>query len=480
MSELKYAAAYIRVSDHRQEEYSPASQLKQIREFAKKNGYIVPDEFVYQDDGISAKTVTKRPQFNNMIATAKEKTPPFEAILVWKFSRFARNQEESIVYKSLLKKNGVDVVSVSEPIMEGPFGGLIERIIEFFDEFYLIRLSGEVRRGMTEKVERGEPICAPAFGYRIENKQYFPSEDAPLVRDVFESYLNGESIRHIAQRLGSLGVRTRFGNLPDHRWIDYMLNNPVYIGKIRWCPEGRAASRRDYHNEKTMITDGKHEPIIENELWDAVQKKIAENKLRYQKFQRTTQPVQFMLKGLVRCSACGSTLVSGSDKENLRLQCHSYSRGTCHTSHSVSAKALNNAVIASLEDCIARNDFDIEIKSNYVSKNGTNYEKLIADAEKKLHRIKEAYMNGIDTLEEYTSNKKLITAEIERIKKERLEEAAKSDTRIVNFAAQATDVYNFIINPNNTEESKNKALRTIISHITYNKADKSVSVHYYA
>lgn len=480
MSELKYAAAYIRVSDHRQEEYSPASQLKQIREFAKKNGYIVPDEFVYQDDGISAKTVTKRPQFNNMIATAKEKTPPFEAILVWKFSRFARNQEESIVYKSLLKKNGVDVISVSEPIMEGPFGGLIERIIEFFDEFYLIRLSGEVRRGMTEKVERGEPICAPAFGYRIENKQYYPSDDAPIVRDVFESYLNGEPMRRIAQRLGSLGVRTRFGNPPDHRWIDYMLNNPVYIGKIRWCPDGRAASRRDYHNEKNMITDGKHEPIIDVELWNAVQKKIADTKLRYGKFQRTQQPVQFMLKGLVRCSSCGSTLVAVTDKKTLRLQCHSYSRGTCHVSHSVTAQMINEAVIKTLENCISTNNFDLEIKSNYVSKNGTDYEKLIADAKKKLHRVREAYMNGIDTIEEYTEAKKSITAEIERIKKERLEEASKSDTRIMNFAERVQEVYSFITNDSNTEQSKNEALRTIISRIVYNKADKSVSVHFYA
>ena len=480
MSELKYAAAYIRVSDHRQEEYSPASQLKQIREFAKKNGYIVPDEFVYQDDGISAKTVTKRPQFNNMIATAKEKTPPFEAILVWKFSRFARNQEESIVYKSLLKKNGVDVISVSEPIMEGPFGGLIERIIEFFDEFYLIRLSGEVRRGMTEKVERGEPICAPAFGYRIENKQYYPSDDAPIVQDVFESYLSGEPMRHIAQRLGSLGVRTRFGNPPDHRWIDYMLNNPVYIGKIRWCPDGRAASRRDYHNEKNMITDGKHEPIIDIELWNAVQKKIADTKLRYGKYQRTQQPVQFMLKGLVRCSSCGSTLVAVTDKKALRLQCHSYSRGACHVSHSVSAQMINEAVIQTLENCISTNNFDLEIKSNYVSKNGTDYEKLIADAEKKLHRVREAYMNGIDTIEEYTEAKKSITAEIERIKKERLEEASKSDTRIMNFAERVQEVYSFITNDSNTEQSKNEALRTIISRIVYNKADKSVSVHFYA
>ena len=160
---MKTAAAYIRVSDNRQDEYSPSSQLKLIREHAKKNDVIVPDEYVFYDDGISAKSAKKRTAFNNMIALAKDKEHPFDIIYVWKFSRFARNQEESIVYKSLLKKKGVQVVSVSEPILDGAFGSLIERIIEWMDEYYLIRLSGEVTRGMTEKATRGEPLSIPPF-----------------------------------------------------------------------------------------------------------------------------------------------------------------------------------------------------------------------------------------------------------------------------------------------------------------------------
>ena len=56
-----------------------------------------------------------------MIATAKQPSHPIDVILVWKFSRFARNQEESIVYKSMLKKDRVDVVSVSEPLIRRAF-----------------------------------------------------------------------------------------------------------------------------------------------------------------------------------------------------------------------------------------------------------------------------------------------------------------------------------------------------------------------
>ncbi len=60
----------------------------------------------------------KRPEFQKMIALAKQPSHPIDVILVWKFSRFARNQEESIVYKSMLKKDNVDVISVSEPLIE--------------------------------------------------------------------------------------------------------------------------------------------------------------------------------------------------------------------------------------------------------------------------------------------------------------------------------------------------------------------------
>ena len=246
---LKVAAAYIRVSDERQDEYSPESQLKLIQKYAKDHEYIVPDEYIFYDDGISAKSVKKRKEFNRMIALAKSDEKPFSAIFVWKFSRFARNQEESIVYKSLLKKKGVSVVSVSEPIADEVFGSLIERIIEWMDEYYLIRLSGEVKRGMIEKAGRGEPVSIPPFGYDLKNKKLLPNADAPYVSDIFNAYLNGAGQREIARNLALKGIKTRRGNAPDNRFIDYILNNPVYIGKIRWSTDGKAASRRDYSNE---------------------------------------------------------------------------------------------------------------------------------------------------------------------------------------------------------------------------------------
>lgn len=113
---MKTAAAYIRVSTEEQTELSPDSQIRLIKEYADKNGYNVPDEFIFHDDGISGRTAAKRPGFNRMIGAAKLRPRPFDAILLWKFSRFARNREDSIVYKSMLRKLGIEVISISENV----------------------------------------------------------------------------------------------------------------------------------------------------------------------------------------------------------------------------------------------------------------------------------------------------------------------------------------------------------------------------
>ncbi|HCA54337.1 MAG TPA: recombinase family protein, partial [Ruminococcaceae bacterium] len=91
---MKTAAAYIRVSTDDQTEYSPASQLEKIRAYAAHNGYNLPAEYIFVDEGISGRHTAKRAAFNRMIAAARQSPKPFDAILVWKFSRFARSRED--------------------------------------------------------------------------------------------------------------------------------------------------------------------------------------------------------------------------------------------------------------------------------------------------------------------------------------------------------------------------------------------------
>lgn len=480
---LRIGSAYIRVSDERQDEYSPDSQLKKVREYAAKEGYIIPDEFVFYDDGISGKNVKKRDDFNRMIALAKEKTHPFDVIYVWKFSRFARNQEQAILYKNLLRKNGVSVVSVSEPLPDGPFGSLIERVIEWMDEFYLINLGAEVSRGMAEKFSRGEPTCPPPFGYMIKDKMYYPDEEsgnADIVRDAFKLYAKGVKQRELANMLADRGVRTKRGNVPDNRFVDYMLTNPCYIGKLRRSSDGsRAISRRHVDDENIMVIDGHHEPIISMELWEEVQRIRDAQKKAYPKYARREQPIEYMLKGLVRCSACGATLVCNSTngKYNTRsLQCHNYSRGSCHTSHSIVMPKIEAAFKEGLRQAIGDKQFTIvPSKPKDSEPKAIDYDKLIEVEQRRLARAKEAYLAEIDTIEQYGKNKKEITEKIEELK-------SKRDKQIVvnvdmdAFSKKVLGVLEFIERDDVTVVAKNEALRTIIETIIYEKAKGNLAI----
>ena len=483
---LKIGSAYIRVSDERQDEYSPDSQLKKIREYAAKEGYMIPDEYVFYDDGISGKSVKKRDDFNRMIALAKEKTHPFDVIYVWKFSRFARNQEEAMVYKNLLRKCGVSVVSVSEPIPEGHFGSLIERIIEWTDEYYLVNLGAEVMRGMTEKASRGEPTCAPPFGYFMRDGKYYPDEEsgkANIVREVFTLYANGVKQREIALLLSEKGIRTRYGKKPENRWVDYMLHNHCYIGKIRWCPDGtKAVSKRRLDNENIMIVDGHHEPLISMELWDKVQKMLEDQKKAYSKYAKRQQPVEHMLKGLVRCSACGGTLaVNGtSGKEKVRcIQCCNYSRGSCRTSHSITLPRIEAAFIEGVKKAVREKQFTITPhKPKKSDPNVIDFDKLIAIEERRLERAKEAYLAEIDSIEQYAQNKKEITARIDDLKARRDKDIEK-EVNIDDFAVKVAGIVEFIEREDVTVSAKNEALHRIIEKIVFEKAKGNLAIYFH-
>ena len=484
---LNIGSAYIRVSDERQDEYSPDSQLKKIREYAEKEGYIIPDEYVFYDDGISGKNVKNRENFNRMIAIAKEKEHPFDRIYVWKLSRFARNQEQSIVYKNLLRKVGVSVVSVSEPLPDGPFGSLIERIIEWMDEFYLINLGTEVIRGMTEKVSRGEPVVYAPFGYLNADKTYIPDEEsgnADIVREIFQRYADGEKQREIAVSLGMRGVRTKRGNLPENRWIDYILWNPAYIGKIRWTPDGtKFVSKRDYTNESIQISDGNWQPLITMELWEKVQEMLHTQKKAYPKYAKKQQPIQYMLKGIARCSSCGGTLamssaVSGKNKTRT-MQCCNYSKGSCLVSHSITIPKIETAFIKGLKKAVEEKKFDLAPTVKKKAEAPTvDYDKLIAIEERKLTRAKEAYLAEIDTIEQYKQNKKEITDKIGDLKSKRDKEAFH-EIDVDAFADKVSGIVKLIEREDITEEAKNEILHTIIEKVVYRKAEGDLAIYFH-
>lgn len=472
---MKTAAAYIRVSTEDQVEYSPDSQLKAIRDYARKNDMILLEEFIFVDEGISGRKAAKRPEFMKMIGTAKIKPKQFDVILLWKFSRFARNREDSIVYKSMLRKQcGIEVISISEQLGEDKTSILIEALIEAMDEYYSINLAEEVRRGMTEKAQRGEVVSTPPFGYDVKDNVFVPNpETAPIVKMIFNKYLSGRGCLEIAKELNTMGIRTKYGNKWENRGVEYVLRNVVYTGKLTWTPV--KSKTRDYKNEATIITQGKHEPIIEQEIFDKVQEMILEKKKLFPKHSRQSSN-EFMLKGFLKCSNCGGALVYAL---NDRVQCNRYSKGTCEVSHSASLSKLNASVINALKSDLETQNFNIyNIKSAEEQKGSDITPMLIEKEKKKLERIKEAYAAGIDTLEEYCSNKEKILKAIEELDKNKKSSVITKEDMHKKLSATIRQSLDILEDPNCSESLKNITLRSFVRQIVYAKKTQSIEILY--
>lgn len=487
--ETKYAFGYVRVSTGKQDELSPDSQAKLLKDYAKSHGYVVSK--IFYEVGISGRKADKRPEFQKMIGLAKSSDHPADAILVWKYSRFARNQEESIVYKSLLKKkHNVDVISVSEPLVDGPFGSLIERIIEWMDEYYSVRLSGEVTRGMREKAERGGYQARPPLGYKIVTHKEPPvivPEEAEIVKLIFEKYANENlGIFEIARLLNMHNFKTSHGKEFERRSIEYILQNPTYCGMIRWNRTINETNEIRPESE-WIVTDGEHPAIISKELFDKAQERY-----RREYRPRGARPVstyKHWLSGVVKCPACGRTMTANTIRNNTRVyshfRCYGYTKGKCMANNSISSIKLEPAVLESIKTVLDNGKITyrkIEAKTDDTVDLKTILEDQIKKIDVKLQRIKEAYMNGIDTMEEYKENKQAVQEEKQHLEKqlsEIKEEKSNSKDDDEDMLLRVKNVYDILSSDSVDATTKNDVLRSVVEKIIYEKDKDLLKVYYY-
>lgn len=491
--ELLVAALYIRVSTDKQEELSPDSQKRLLLEYAKNHDMVVSEKHIYIENGISGRKADKRPKFQQMIAAAKSDAHPFDVILLWKFSRFARNQEESIVYKSMLRnKCHVDVVSISEPLIDGPFGGLIERIIEWMDEFYSIRLSGDVTRGMTENALRGAYQCRPPLGYKIPYHKATPEivpEEADIVRTIFDKYVNEKmSIFAIVKYLNSLGLKTSHGKPFEKRSLEYILQNPGYAGDIRW---NRTVNETNEIRDPSewIIRPGHHPAIISKELFLQAQERY--NSEYQRRNAKPSEVTKHWLSGVLKCPSCGRSLSScvihrKTLPDTFSFQCCGYLKGKCSHDCYVREEFIAPTVIMALEKALERGTVSYSIKRAGKRKSDNKeletLKKSLDRLVQKEERIKEAYMDGIDTKEEYRNNKERLQQERDELQQmiSNLEqsdsEEVSNDSRMLNSISNILDILH---SPNFSMQEKNAALKSIVEQIVYTKEENHIDVDLY-
>lgn len=460
---MKTGALYIRVSTEDQAELSPDAQKRLLLDYAKKNDIIVSKDFIFSES-VSGRHVQKRPEFQRMIATAKQPSHPIDVILVWKFSRFARNQEESIVYKSMLKKDRVDVVSVSEPLIEGPFGSLIERIIEWMDEYYSIRLSGEVLRGMKEKALQHGYQTTPCLGYdAVGHGKPFVINEAEYamvsyIMDLYDNQNMDETA--IARRCNDLGYRTKRGNPFERRTVDRILENPFYCGTVIW---------------NGVEFEGAHEVRLSRERFEKRQELIASRKRPIK--ARNVSACKHWLSGLLKCSICGATLSYTGSNACPYFQCWKYAKGFHKTSVALSVKKAEEAVTDYFDQILSGAEFSYVRKSQPKDSNDLEIDRLqkeLSKLEIREKRIREAYESEIDTLEEYKANKERLAAsrlklnsQIENLLHD--QEEPEIDTE--KILREIKSVNDILKNPDVEYEEKGLLIRSVVDQIVYDKEE---------
>lgn len=476
----KVAAAYIRVSTDDQLEYSPDAQLVEIKKYAASHGYVLPSEFVFLDEGISGKKTVHRDAFNRMIGTAKQKPRPFDAILLWKFSRFARNREDSIVYKSMLRKElGIEVISISEPLADDKMSIIMEAMIEAMDEYYSLNLAEEVKRGMTEKARRGELQSTASFGYKVENGKLYPDpEEATFVRAIFDRFIAGEGLFPIAKWLNELGIKTHRGNRFENRTIEYILRNPVYIGKLRWNPSGK--TRRDFSNENIILADAIHEPLISMEVWDAAQARMAVVKAQWKYHGRPVTLHKRWMSGIIRCSDCGNVMIFSSPHY---WKCNGYARGSCKTSQHISDEKLTDMLLSALEHDASPN---VPVSYSVVRQSTKSVDETAVLVEQrsqlvtKCNRLREAYLAGVEDLTTYAAAKQALEAHIQTLDqaiadKKTVDDTKKADMIMKQRISQCIQV---LKDPDATKEQKHAISHEIIEKCVFSKEKNTLRVYY--
>lgn len=288
------AVIYARYSSDNQREESIEGQLRECKEYAERNGILVLQSYI--DRALSAKT-DNRPEFQRMIRDSAKGL--FDTVLVWKLDRFARNRYDSAHYKSQLKKNGVKVVSATESIADGPEGIILESMLEGMAEYYSAELAQKVNRGMRENAlkARSNGGTIP-LGYRLDEEHRLKIDPltAPVVREVFQRYADGENLRTIIRSLNERGIRTSRNYPFRHSSFNTMLKNRKYIG--------------EYHYKDVVIPDAVP-PIIPKELFERVQERMKKNQHAP---ARAKAEEEYLLTTKLFCGHCGRLMIGESGK----------------------------------------------------------------------------------------------------------------------------------------------------------------------
>lgn len=308
------------------------------------------DVVVYTDAGFSAKTAN-RPAFQRMLEDIE--AGRIGAVIVWKLDRFARNRLDALQAKERLRKAGVKLYSVTEPLDDTPSGLITEGMLQLIAEWYSADLKHKVTAGLKKRAEKGLMNAMPPFGYcqsahPAADPPVIVPEEAELIREAYERFATGTvSYRDIATDWNHKGLRTRHrapaGRPEDgpRLWtgdsVRKLIQSPIYKGLVPY---------------KDELFPGRHEAIVSEELW-ALANRVGG---RMRGMSTSYKQVRFYpLAGILKCAGCGSNLQgnhSESGKAHRYYREAANRRGVACAKPQIAVRA--DRVEAMVDDIVAR------------------------------------------------------------------------------------------------------------------------------
>ena len=390
----------------RQTDQSIDGQIRVCTEYAKLKGLTIIGE--YCDKHISGKT-DERPEFQRLIADAKLKK--FEAVLVYKTDRFARNKYDSAIYKKELKKNGIQIFYAAEAIPDGPEGIILESLMEGLAEYYSVELAQKVRRGMRESALKCKSTGGNIpLGYKVDKDKNILIDDtsAPIVQAIFQKYINGTPNSTICDYLNSRGFRTSQGNLFNKNSIHRIIQNRSYIGEYKYSD---------------ILIQGGMPAIMDLETFNLAQQERAKRK---QQKKAKAPKAEYTLAGKMFCGYCKAPLhgISGTGRSGEKYYYYTCAntRGKEKTCHKANVKRdwLESTLVEFIKQQILQKETLENIVTNILLEQNANntLKKDIAFYEKKLIENKRAHSNILKMIE-FGNGTKSLTDRLQQLEDER-------------------------------------------------------------
>lgn len=338
-------AIYIRYSSENQRDgYSVEYQQEECLKYINNNGW----HFVkaYIDEAVTGKSTDKRTSFFELLSDCKQGL--YDVVLVYKYSRFARNLMEARLYHHQLEKQGVKLISAMEQIDDTtPEGRMMRNIIMTMDEYYSDNLSTFVQSSMHTAAKQGKYLGgSPPYGFKIENGKFIENtEEANIIRKIYQLRAEGMQPSDILKLLNAEGITSRNNKPFTQQLLHKIFRSEKYIGVYNYKVKGY---------EPVRIPDALPK-IVDDQVFNKVQIELNKNS---NKPKGRARRYSYPLTGLIRCEICGEHFTGTSKGKTSNLKyyvCRGRDKLAKCDNHSIKKEEIEDYVFKHLQELI-KND----------------------------------------------------------------------------------------------------------------------------